>query len=100
MNEGEGDEITDTDKHWWPQAEAMVGLINAWQMTGDDFYYITAKGVWDFAQTRLIDKVNGEWYWRVNREGQVNYNEDKAGPWKCPYHNGRAMLELMDRLPD
>ena len=98
MNEGEDDQVTDSDKHWWPQAETLVGLINAWQMTGDDFYYLNAEKVWQFIQSYLVDYENGEWFWRVNRKGVIIYEEDKAGPWKCPYHNGRAMLELMGRL--
>jgi cellobiose epimerase len=93
-------EAHDTDKHWWPQAEALVGLINAWQLTGNQNYFDKTLKVWDFIQNQLIDRKNGEWFWRVNREGVVNFSEDKAGPWKCPYHNGRAMLELLKRLPN
>jgi cellobiose epimerase len=93
-------EAHDADKHWWPQAEALVGLINAWQLTGDQDYFDKTLKVWNFIQKRLIDRKNGEWFWRVNREGVVNFSEDKAGPWKCPYHNGRAMLELLKRLPN
>lgn len=93
-------EAHDSDKHWWPQAEALVGLVNAWQLTGNSIYFDNALKVWQFIKDRLIDRKNGEWYWRVNREGVVNFSEDKAGPWKCPYHNGRAMLELLRRLPN
>lgn len=88
----------DADKHWWPQAEALVGLINAWELTSKKEYFFTTIKVWDFIKTKLVDKEFGEWFWRVDSAGQVNYDEDKAGPWKCPYHNGRAMLELMKRL--
>lgn len=91
-------ELTDTDKHWWPQAESLVGYVNAWQLTGKTEYLENAGKVWSFIKDRMIDKTNGEWYWRVNRTGEINYDEDKAGPWKCPYHNGRAMLELISRL--
>lgn len=90
--------LTDTDKHWWPQAEALVGYVNAWQLTGDQKYLAAAARVWSFIKVHLIDKTNGEWFWRVTRDGIVNYDEDKAGPWKCPYHNGRAMIELISRL--
>jgi mannobiose 2-epimerase len=91
-------EAHDADKHWWPQAEALVGLVNAWQLTSRSEYLDLTSQVWSFIKTRMIDRKHGEWYWRVDRDGNVNFSEDKAGPWKCPYHNGRAMLELLRRL--
>ena len=97
MNEAGPDGITDADKHWWPQAEALVGLINAWQITGNEEYMVQMKRVWTFIRTYIMDK-DGEWHWKVNRHGDIDYQEDKAGPWKCPYHNGRAMIEIMNRL--
>jgi mannobiose 2-epimerase len=97
MNEGESSGVIDSDKHWWPQAEALVGLINTYQLTGNSKYFDLAQGNWDFILTNLIDPV-GEWYWMVDKVGVVNKEEDKAGPWKCPYHNGRAMVELIARL--
>jgi len=99
MNEANDKGLIDGDKHWWPQAEALVGLVNAWQLSANDKYLEAAIRTWRFIQTKLIDKEYGEWYWRVDRSGVINRDEDKSGPWKCPYHNGRAMLELMNRLP-
>lgn len=99
MNEGDEYGLSDTDKHWWPQAEALVGLVNAWQLSADDKYLEAAVKNWRFIQNKMIDKEQGEWHWRVSRGGIVCRDEDKSGPWKCPYHNGRAMLELMKRLP-
>ncbi len=98
MNEGVPGQIEDSDKHWWPQAEALVGLINAWQISGDDAFRREAQRVWDFTTSKIIDFENGEWHWMTNKEGVIDRDEDKAGPWKCPYHNGRAMLELIHRL--
>lgn len=98
MNETNPGKLSDTDKHWWPQAEALVGLANAWQINGNDQYLKTAAKVWSFIKQYMIDKKNGEWYWRVDRDGNINYEEDKAGPWKCPYHNGRAVLEIIKRI--
>ncbi len=97
MNEANPEGIVDDDKHWWPQAEALVGLVNAWQLTGDEQYLDKMNAVWKFIRTYIMDK-DGEWHWKVNKHGDVDYQEDKAGPWKCPYHNGRAMIELMNRL--
>jgi mannobiose 2-epimerase len=98
MNAGDVNGITDSTKHWWPQAEALVGLVNGYQLTGDEKYLQSVQRVWDFINERLIDKENGEWHWKVSKQGNQDYSEDKAGPWKCPYHNGRAMIELMHRL--
>ncbi len=97
MNEARGSIIFDTDKHWWPQAEALVGLTNAWELTGEDKYVNQMEKTWEFTKNHLID-ANGEWHWKVNRNGVVDLQEDKAGPWKCPYHNGRAMMEMIVRM--
>lgn len=98
MNETEPDGLSDTDKHWWPQAEAIVGLINAWQVSGDENYMQSATVVWEFIKNNLLDKKNGEWYWLVDRQGKVGFKEDKAGFWKCPYHNGRMAIEVARRM--
>ncbi|HPR32484.1 MAG TPA: AGE family epimerase/isomerase [Prolixibacteraceae bacterium] len=91
-------EHLDTDKHWWPQAEAMVGFVNAWEITGKQFYLDAAEKVWDFIDKRIIDHSLGEWYWRVDAEGLPYSDDEKAGFWKCPYHNSRALMELARRL--
>jgi cellobiose epimerase len=96
--EGEHGKIIDYDKHWWPQAEAIVGFVNTWQLTKDESYLQKAWDVWEFTKDKMIDKQNGEWYFRVNREGLPYTEEDKVGPWKCPYHNGRACLEIIERF--
>lgn len=87
------------DKDWWPQAEAMVGLVNAGQISGKKEYLDTAVKVWNFIKRNIIDQKNGEWFWGISQSGEVIIHEDKAGPWKCPYHNSRAMFELDERLP-
>ena len=92
------DGTMNTDRHWWPQAEAIVGFINAWQISQNLAFAEAALRIWDFTKENLIDRKNGEWFWLADREGRPNREEDKAGPWKCPYHNGRACMELMDRL--
>lgn len=84
----------DTDKHWWPQAEAMVGLAYAAFITNDSSYFGKLDNVWNFIQQKMLDKEHGEWFWRVDKEGIPNQEEDKTGFWKCPYHNSRAMIEV------
>lgn len=95
--EKEGDHL-DKDRHWWPQAEAMVGLTDAWQISGDDSYLKLAGKTWDFIQQNLLDREHGEWFWSIRDDGKPNEKEDKAGFWKCPYHNSRALIEIIHRL--
>ena len=97
FNEQQGSTI-DTDKHWWPQAEAMVGLMDAWEIDQQGKYLESIQKVWQFIKNKLIDLENGEWFWRVNRKDIPITSEDKVGKWKCPYHNTRALLELIRRI--
>ena len=90
----------DTDKHWWMQAEAMVGLAYAWKITGKDAYKDRLVNVWQFIHTTMIDWVNGEWFWRVDQDGIPIASEDKVGFWKCPYHNSRAIMEVVGIISD
>lgn len=85
------------EKHWWPQAEALVGFINAWQLQPEGGYLQHAQNTWHFIDQHIIDKINGEWYWGVYKDYRI-MPEDKAGLWKCPYHNARACMEGIKRL--
>ncbi|MEA3463428.1 MAG: AGE family epimerase/isomerase [Bacteroidota bacterium] len=99
-----------TNKHWWLQAENLVGFMNAFQLTGDPVYWDTVKLAWDFIDKHVIDHEGGEWFTKVNRLGKAYLiepeddpspfyrNDWKIDPWKCPYHNGRAMIELSNRI--
>lgn len=83
------------EKHWWPQAEAMVGYFTAYKISGNIAYLQKSEAAWAFVQQRLIDRKNGEWFWGIEQDGVIMGREDKAGFWKCPYHNGRACLEII-----
>lgn len=88
----------DTDKHWWPQAEAMVGFMNAYQISSDENYLDKSMDIWRFIKNNMVDRKHGEWFWRVDKNGMPNEGEDKAGFWKCPYHNSRACMEAIARI--
>lgn len=85
-------------KHSWPQAEAMVGFFNSWQLTNDEKYLRYVFSNWQFIQQYIIDKKNGEWFWGINGDHTVMEGQDKAGFWKCPYHNTRACMEIIKRI--
>lgn len=90
---------SDADRHWWVQAETVVGYINLYQYFDDKDALQKASNCWEFVKTHLIDKEHGEWYWSIRADGTVNREEDKAGFWKCPYHNGRMCMEVLERFP-
>ncbi|WP_298141152.1 AGE family epimerase/isomerase [Flavobacterium sp.] len=86
-----------SEKHWWPQAELWIGMINAWQLTKDEEYLKITEKNFEFVQKYILDKQKGEWIWGINQD-YSKIEKDKAGFWKCPYHNSRACLELIKRL--
>jgi len=98
FNSGSSNKVIDNDKHWWVQAEAMVGFLEAYRITGDQVFINAIRNIWSFVKLNIKDKKNGEWFFRVSNEGIPYLNEDKVGPWKCPYHNSRACLEFLHRL--
>ena len=90
----------DAERHWWVQAETVVGYINLYQHFNDQRSLSRAIQCWDFIKRHLIDRENGEWYWSLKADGSVNRDDDKAGFWKCPYHNGRMCMEIIERFSE
>ena len=86
------------EKHWWPQSEAMVGFFNAWEISKDEKYLKQSIKTWEFVKEHLLDKRLGEWYSGLKEDLSPIPKADKVGIWKCPYHNGRACIELIKRI--
>lgn len=87
------------DSEWWVQAEALVGFLNMWQSTGNDDYARAFSDLWKYVKAFQIDHEDGEWLYHASldhaNKGDQRY---KLGFWKGPYHNGRAMMEVIQRL--
>lgn len=86
------------EKHSWVQAEAMIGYLNAWQITGDKKYFGLSFNSWQYVKSFIKDHQHGEWFWGRNEDGTIMPGQDKVGIWKCPYHNSRACMEIIRRL--
>jgi len=89
---------TDKECHWWVQAEAVVGYMYAYRNSSDDSYKEKAQRVWEYIQNKIVDIKNGEWIWSRLENGSINRKDDKAGFWKCPYHNSRMCIEMMENF--
>ncbi len=88
----------DDDLHWWVQAENVVGWLNIYQHFGDEEALQRALRCWQYIKDNLIDWKDGEWYWSRHADGTLNLDDDHAGFWKCPYHNSRMCLEIIERF--
>ena len=86
------------EKHWWPQAEAMVGFLHIWRISGDPAWRQRSIAAWEFVKKYIRDDHGNEWYWGVLADHTRMPGQDKAGFWKCPYHNSRACLEIIRAL--
>lgn len=98
MYEGGPEGVKDSDRHWWPQAEAVVGFANAYGLTGKHEFLDAAKDVWKYTEEKIIDHEKGEWYWGITRDGRIMRPDSKVDFWKCPYHNARACMEMVERV--
>ncbi len=88
---------TDRQRQWWVLCENVIGHANLYQYFHDTSALKVAKDCWTFIDKHLVDHVNGEWHWAVDDNGKINLEDDKAGFWKCPYHNSRMCLEIIER---
>jgi mannobiose 2-epimerase len=95
--------MIDPNKHWWAQAEGVVGFYNAYQVSGEQRFADEAYRVWEYIEEQIVDRVHGEWHAKL-RPGGTPYTEEEdgdaclVGPWKCPYHNSRVCYEMIERL--
>ena len=96
--EGKGGKIIDAGKECWPQAEAVIGFLNAFQLSGEERYFQASRRAYDFIEQKLVDRVHGEWFWRITPEGRVDATLPKVSEWKGPYHGSRMCLETLHRL--
>jgi len=91
---------SDADLHWWVQCENVIGHYNLYQHFDDEKALDIVKQCLHFIDSTLIDWQNGEWHWSQRADGTINLDDDKAGFWKCPYHNTRMCTELLERMKE
>ncbi|MCX6100199.1 MAG: AGE family epimerase/isomerase, partial [Candidatus Bipolaricaulota bacterium] len=92
--------IVSTHKDWWPQAEAVIGFENAFELSGDARSERAAYSSWDYIRARFVDATHGGWFKRLCPDGTPDPTSVKVGPWNCPYHHARMCLEMMARLEE
>ena len=82
---------------WWVQAEAVLGFMNAFALTGDPVWQDRAARQWAYIQSTMVDpREAGEWFWSTDEHGAPT-DKPVVEEWKCPYHNGRMCLRLIEK---
>lgn len=79
-------------KFWWPQTEAIIATLYAYQATHDEKYLAMHKQISDWAYAHFPDKEYGEWYGYLHRDGTVA-QPAKGNLFKGPFHVPRMMIK-------
>lgn len=87
----------DNDRIWWVQAEGVLGFYKNYLRTNNIEYKNIAISLYDFIKSNFITKF-GEWYWKLNENNIPDLSLPLVSDWKCPYHNGRMIILLLDVL--
>jgi mannobiose 2-epimerase len=84
------------EKIWWVQAEGLVSALKMYELTGNDIYFARFSQTLDWIVKHQADWQHGDWHAKLSEKGRPS--GDKAGQWKSPYHNGRAMIKCLELL--
>jgi N-acylglucosamine 2-epimerase len=79
-------------KFWWPQTEAIIATLYAYEATGDDKYLIWHKQISEWTYAHFPDEECGEWYGYLHRDGTVA-QPAKGNIFKGPFHIPRMMVK-------
>ncbi|MCS7041798.1 MAG: AGE family epimerase/isomerase [Bryobacteraceae bacterium] len=83
-------------KIWWVQAEALVSALAMYRLTGERQYWDVFGRTLQFVEQHMADWQQGDWHAQV--DANLRPSGNKAHEWKAAYHNGRAMIECLQRL--
>jgi mannobiose 2-epimerase len=95
--------LLDPNKHWWAQAEAVIGFYNAYELSADERFLNQSYRIWRYIEEKVVDRLHGEWRAKLKPDGSPRTEKEDpdaclVGLWKCPYHNSRVCFEMMRRL--
>ena len=82
-------------KFWWPQTEAIIATLYAYEATGDDKYLIWHKQISEWTYAHFPDTEYGEWYGYLHRDGTVA-QPAKGNIFKGPFHIPRMMIKSFE----
>ena len=82
---------------WWVQAETILGFNEAYKLTGEAVWMDRVAQQWEYVKNVISDPRPGsEWFWSTDENG-VPTDKPIVEEWKCPYHNGRMCLRMIEK---
>jgi cellobiose epimerase len=81
----------DTKKVWWVQAEALVGMLEMYRLSGNTIYYDLFSKTLDFIEKHQVAR-EGSWWATRSADGSPTSDKQRSSPWHGAYHGGRAMI--------
>lgn len=96
--EAENGKVLET-RIWWVQCESMIGFMNGYNKDSSREEYLEAVlSIWEYVKEHVVDRRPGsEWFSEVRADNTPIETKPMADEWKCPYHNGRMFIEMMER---
>ncbi|MDE6535152.1 MAG: AGE family epimerase/isomerase [Muribaculaceae bacterium] len=84
-------------KFWWPQTEAVIATLYAYQASGDEKYLRWHKMAHDWMMAHLPDPEYPEWFGYLHRDGSVA-QPAKGNIFKGPFHIPRMLIKSIQLL--
>ncbi|MBC7921357.1 MAG: AGE family epimerase/isomerase [Ferruginibacter sp.] len=95
--------LLDDRKNWWAQAEGLNTLLLMADTYPNDAmrYGEKFRKQWHYVQRYLIDSTYGGWYAGGLDKEPASQTGPKGHAWKAAYHEGRSLMNCLQRLrPD
>jgi mannobiose 2-epimerase len=89
----------DKRKEWWVQVEGLNALLLMHEKYGakSDLYFKAFQQQWNFIKEYQTDSEFHGLYFLIGTDGKPT-TLDKGSIWKAAYHDGRAFLNVSERL--
>lgn len=86
------------ERSWWAQAETLIGMYTAFQLSGEACFAEAAAKIWFYIEDHFIDHVHGDWFKSLALDGTPLPDRYKVGIYEQAYQHPRACMELLRRM--
>ena len=88
-------DICDSDKYFWVQAESFACAARLAMETGEEKYWHWYHKIWEYSWQHLVDHKHGAWF-RILSEKNDKLETTKSPIGKTDYHTMGACYDVLD----